>query len=176
MFPWPWVSVTCWKGRLALYLDWVGRIWFSPKSFWDTFYITLFLSHFGCIVWFGMKVTLLLCFPGTSPPYSLTWRVDPSDYCCLIWGSIQRTYGYLGKWLSALYLHYSTDCLSLKYGRFEFAALTIDLIKKNNLCSTILDYCGLRNICYTYLLLAMHNGSVLIIGCILRKWLVLIAY
>ena len=49
----------------------MGGIWFSPKSFWDVFYVTLFLSHFGCIVWFGVKVTLLLCFPGTSPPYFL---------------------------------------------------------------------------------------------------------
>lgn len=43
----------------------------------------------------------------------------------------------------------------------DFTALTgIDLIQKNSLCS-ILDYCGLTHFCYTCLLFALYNGSVL---------------
>lgn len=45
LFLWPWVSVTYWKGGFALYFDWVGRMWYSLKSFWDIFYVILFLSH-----------------------------------------------------------------------------------------------------------------------------------
>lgn len=67
MFLRPWISVTHWKGSLALYFDQMSGSWFFSKSLWDIFYIISFLSQSGCIAWFGMKMTLLLSFPWVSP-------------------------------------------------------------------------------------------------------------